>query len=86
MINSKKRLEEILNEIGYGIPFAKNDDNIDITGKSLAITKILKEFVHKDNLPNFTEIDKELYLLFNLDADLRQEISKTIRKLIEGKK
>jgi len=50
MVNSKKRLEEILNNAPKdGYSYDKEIAN-----------KILKEFVHKDNLPNKEDIESIL--------------------------
>ena len=89
MIDQKKRLEEIINELievyearGLGII---PDDSLD---------KILKEFVHKDNLLNEDKINNIVFEIMLTNEEYRKlpdyyvkEICReTIRKLIEGKK
>lgn len=97
MIDPKKRLEEILNEL---------IDVYEVSGFLLVpdkyLDKILKEFVHKDNLPTKTDIvtlivdkmaryrtDKRFKFNARMSGKnwtLANWLAKAIRKLIEGKK
>jgi len=76
MTDSKKRLEEIINNITH-----HKGSMLEPVDRKIA-NQILKEFVHKDNLPSESEILN--CFIIKLSSDFK--IAKAIRKLIEGKK
>ena len=84
MIDPKKRLEEILNEY-YDI-----DGEIPSIDHQALLNEILKEFVHKDNLPSVEEIykivDCHIFAKNTQEGMDKKRLTKVIRKLIEGKK
>lgn len=94
-LKAKIRLEEILDEkIDFEEEaFGQDGHSTYITGISQATTEILKEFVHKDNLPSKDEIHNTIngnVRMTFIDGISRAyiigDLAKAIRKLIEGKK
>lgn len=86
VINSEKKLVKILDN--YGVSFADMKD---------LSSDILKEFVHKDNLPNVEKIIQLTDVIRNCSGDgldygtlrtlkMIDDEAKAIQKLIEGKK
>ena len=56
MTDSKKRLKEILKKILWFSPYDTNRESKNAKQLDKTTTEILKEFVHKDNLPSIKEI------------------------------
>ena len=88
MIDSKKRLEKILEDYivpydSYGIDFELQKEEI-----KECSNLILKEFIHKKTLPNIIDIEEILKCHENCRYPIEDKkiLAGVIQKLIEGKK